>query len=321
MLPTPDAGIPKRQVVILESVTTTETDSHAFVSNPSPTVSVISLNAESVDAETLNSVDAYILRLHADLGLSTEAISLWQSAQDHSIPRSLIVTQAVNGRADFDEMVAIIQRVLEPDALVRYLPIETDDETAIAGAYDVLTNEIIQSDNGALIRTPADPEHLEITASRRSELLDELTYAFENEETFTSHVQGLPISMSELSMTFLSNNCVPIFFDDVCMATAINEWLLSRTSHWQPILKNLDLTFSVDEVNESIGIGIGSGIVRMFGPPLAETTDAVRIDSQSLVQELKLISNHPGVVLAHQVARGDTVRPIDSGLIAYLPEF
>ena len=321
MLPTPDWGTPKGQVVILNAVPDSDLIESHRPDSMTPNIARVRLKADSIDRETVTAVDAFILHIDANLGLSPKASELWHTALDHDIPRCVVVTQAVNGRADFDEMVAIIQRVLEPDALVRYLPIETEDESGIAGAFDVLTNEIIQFDGATVTRIPGDPEHLELTATRRSDLLDALTYAMTSDETFDSHNQGLPIRIDELSTTYLSAMCVPIFFSDQSMEAAMDEWVLMREALWEPIVTSGDSAIPLTDLTEVIGIGIGSGLVRMFGP-ISETSQqfVVTDSSDQLLTELPALIPQP-VLKTESVTFGQTVRNSHSQLLAGIPEF
>jgi hypothetical protein len=90
----------------------------------------------------LESCDAFVASLDGAAGVDPKIVEFWSSARDVTLPRHILAFNVVNGRADFDELCAIASRVLEPDLLVRYLPIDSDDELSLTGVYDILTSEI-----------------------------------------------------------------------------------------------------------------------------------------------------------------------------------
>jgi len=141
-----------------------------------PNLVAIVHRPSQADQRILDSCDAFIASLDGAAGVDPKIIELWSFARDVTLPRHILAFNVVGGRADFDELCAISSRVLEPDLLVRYLPIDSDDELSLTGVYDILTSEIHAFIDGRWITKGADPEHIAITSSAREDLFDQLAY-------------------------------------------------------------------------------------------------------------------------------------------------
>ncbi|MBV5267094.1 MAG: hypothetical protein JZU67_00945, partial [Burkholderiaceae bacterium] len=134
-----------------------------------PQIAIIIHSQSQIDARITQSCDALVVALDGSTGVGPETFILWQQARDQSLPRHFLATNTVHGRADFDELSAIAIRTMEPDLMIRYLPIDSDDESSLAGIYDLLTSEIQTGTAPDWITVSADPEHIAITSTAREE--------------------------------------------------------------------------------------------------------------------------------------------------------
>ena len=81
------------------------------------------------------------------------------------MPRAVVVTKLDHQRADFDEMVAICQRVFGDGVLPLYLPMDDDEGTA-AGLIGLLAQRIVDY-SAAASRSSASPTRSTSPSSTR----------------------------------------------------------------------------------------------------------------------------------------------------------
>lgn len=176
-------------------------------------------------------VSGAALLLDANQGLSAQAIAFWQAASDESVARHVLITNSVGGRADFDEMVAIVRRVLEEDAQVRYFPLADDDESHAVGLLDIVNQEVISFTAHREIHSPADLEHMELTADNREELFDVCAHASFNDENLQNFNAGLPLDLRAMRAATLSSDVVLISpCEHEVGLTQFFEWCSARVN-------------------------------------------------------------------------------------------
>ena len=232
-----------------------------------PNVVAIVHRPSEADLRILNSCDAFVASLDGAEGVDPKIIEFWASARDATLPRHILAFNVVNGRADFDELCAISSRVLEPDLLVRYLPIDSDDELSLTGVYDILTSEIHALVGTTWITKAADPEHIAITSSAREDLFDQLAYLGLDDATLGNHQAGLPISVTKLESAWSHPDVVTITpIDDRDGVTTFNNWLATLRPVWVPVLSSADGTCEAFETTDRVGIAITEQLARMWGP-------------------------------------------------------
>jgi hypothetical protein len=281
MLPSP--GAPSGHPHVLIYVITSETSDLAQVyvnmgakpatgSSPFatfakfPHVVAIVHRPSQADPRILESCDAFVASLDGSAGVDTKIVEFWSSARDVTLPRHILAFNVVNGRADFDELCAIASRVLEPDLLVRYLPIDSDDELSLTGVYDILTSEIHALIDGQWVTKAADPEHIAITSSAREDLFDQLAYLGLDDSTLENHTSGLPISVTKLETAWLHPDVVTITpIDDEVGVSTFSNWISILKPVWVPVLNVADTSCDAFEATERVGISITEHLARMWG--------------------------------------------------------
>ena len=78
----------------------------------------------------LRAADAALFVVSAVDGVDGATRMLWEECAAVGMPRAVVVTKLDKDRADFDEAVAICQRVFGDGVLPLYLPLVADDGTA-----------------------------------------------------------------------------------------------------------------------------------------------------------------------------------------------
>ena len=332
MLPSPDAhsGHPHVLMYVLTSETSDLAQVYANigampVSNNSPfatfekfpnAVAIVHRPSQA-DLRILESCDAFVASLDGTAGVDPKIVEFWSSARDVTLPRHILAFNVVNGRADFDELCAIASRVLEPDLLVRYLPIDSDDELSLTGVYDILTSEIHALIEDQWVTKAADPEHIAITSSAREDLFDQLAYLGLDDSTLENHTSGLPISVTKLETAWLHPDVVTITpIDDAVGVNTFSNWISTLKPVWVPVLNLTDSSCDAFDATERVGISITEDLVRVWGSEdgseLFEKIDAELIPVSILESNQVAIKSSnltPGSTIATKNSNAKLVAP------------
>ena len=102
------------------------------------------------DPALLGAADAALFVVASPQGLDGATAALWERCAEAGLPRVVCVTQLDLPRADFDETVAVCQRVLGDDVHPLHLPMLDDDER-VAGLIGLLDLQVADSSGGARV--------------------------------------------------------------------------------------------------------------------------------------------------------------------------
>lgn len=271
------------------------------------------------DPRILDSCDAFIASLDGAAGVDPKIIEFWSAARDATLPRHILAFNVVNGRADFDELCAISSRVLEPELLVRYLPIDADDELSLTGVYDILTSEIHALVDSKWITKAADPEHIAITSSAREDLFDQLAYLGLDDSTLENHAAGLPISVTKLEAAWSHPDVVTITpIDDGIGAGTFGNWLATLKPVWVPVLTDGEISREAFEATKRIGIAVTEEFARMWG----SGTDLDLFEhKKGNAAALSFVESNQVALVAHSLTAGSTISEQDSMAVLVAPTF
>jgi len=284
-----------------------------------PNVAIVTHSQSQIDARIVQSCDALVVALDGSSGVGPETFILWQQARDQSLPRHFLATNTVHGRADFDELGAIAIRTMEPDLMIRYLPIDSDDESSLAGIYDLLTSEIQTGTAPNWITVSADPEHIAITSSSREELFDHLAYSGLDDATLANHQAGLPISVTKLESAWLHPDVVSITPIDYKVGIKVfSNWIANLAPMWLPSLVDADTTTDVSHTQERIGIAITEEIGRMWSD---QNQDELLMIKNGEVSSVDIKLDSPAIVIASGLTPGATLRNSKSSSLLFTPAF
>ena len=108
----------------------------------------------------LRAADAALFVVPAADGMDAATAALWEECASVGMPRAVAVTRLDHQRADFDETVALCQRVFGDNVLPLYLPMLGDDGVSTVGLLGLITQRVFDYSNGhpPEVRDP-DPEH------------------------------------------------------------------------------------------------------------------------------------------------------------------
>ena len=283
-------------------------------------ISVLIQVSDSLQDSVVEAADGLILILDGALGLDPHSVSVWSKAADLSIPRHIGAVHVTTGRADFDELIAIATRVLEPDLMVRYLPIDSEDDDSLVGQYDLLTADIHDCSAGVPVIRHGDPEHVALTADRRDDLFEELAHAGLADEVLNTHRQGLPVSIPALTDAWSDEHIVSITALDNQVGTHIlSEWFHLVPVRWVPIVAEDDQMTSVESSDKPVGVGIGHGIARLWGSRISgQPLQALGGDG---VVTVTAQTQSTGCLMGAGIEAGYTLRIPGSSAVVSVPRF
>jgi hypothetical protein len=271
------------------------------------------------DQRILDSCDAFVASLDGAAGVDPRIIEMWAAARDATLPRHVLAFNVVGGRADFDELCAISSRVLEPDLLVRYLPIDSDDELSLTGVYDILTSEIQALVDSKWITKAADPEHIAITSSAREDLFDQLAYLGLDDLALENHKSGLPISVTKLESAWSHPDVVTITpIDDGIGAITFSNWLTTLRPVWVPVLSDGDRVCEAFETNERIGIAVTEDLARMWG---ASEDKKLSEKTATDFNPIIVIESNQVALFSQGLTPGGTITTANSSAVLVAPTF
>lgn len=284
-----------------------------------PHVAIVAHSQSQIDPRILESCDALVVALDGSTGVGPETFKLWHLARDQSLPRHFLATNTVHGRADFDELSAIATRTMEPDLMIRYLPIDSDDESSLAGIYDLLTSEIQTGSPGNWITKSADPEHITITSAAREDLFDHLAYLGLDDATLENHRAGLPISITKLESAWFHPDVVSITPIDYQIGIRVfSDWVSRLTPHWLPSVVSGEDTSDVLHTTERIGLAITETLVRMWGERIQND---IVIAGLSGDVKLEAMLETPAALTSVNLIPGTTIRTSSSQSLLVTPAF
>lgn len=129
--------------------------------------------------EALPLADGVVFVLSSPQGLDPTLPLRWEEAGELGLPRVLAVTQLDLPRADVDESVAVLQRVLGEGVHPLALPLLDDDER-ITGLLRLLDLQLLVDGTAR----DAEPEHAGLVEQVREDLLETLLASSEDDALF-----------------------------------------------------------------------------------------------------------------------------------------
>jgi elongation factor G len=138
----------------------------------------------------LRAADAALFVVGAAGGLDARTTQLWEECAAVGMPRALVVTQLDRPRADFDEAVALCQRLLGDGVHPLLLPLHGDDGSEVAGVLDLVRLRLSDWSSGAPEHRSPDAEHARLVADLRAELLEAVISESEDETLLDRYLAG-----------------------------------------------------------------------------------------------------------------------------------
>src|SRR5918911_2117078 len=145
----------------------------------------------------LRAADAALFVVSAADGVDGMTRMLWEECAAVGMPRAVVVTHLDQQRADFDEALAVCQRVFGEGVQPLYLPLLSDDE-APAGLIGLLSQRVFDYSGGTRVERDADPEHLELIEGARQGLIEGIIQESEDDGLLDRWLSGEEVSFDTL---------------------------------------------------------------------------------------------------------------------------
>jgi elongation factor G len=147
----------------------------------------------------LRAADAVLFVVSAVDGMDTATATLWEECAAVGMPRAVAVSRLDHPRADFDEAVALCQRVFGDNVLPLYLPMLGDDGVSVVGLLGLITRRVFDYTDGLppVVRDP-DPQHVPAIGDARDELIEGIIAESEDETLMDRYLDGEEIEVDVL---------------------------------------------------------------------------------------------------------------------------
>ncbi|MFY1575566.1 elongation factor G-like protein EF-G2 [Verrucosispora sp. WMMD703] len=172
----------------------------------------------------LRAADAALFVVSAVDGMDAATAALWEECAAVDMPRAVAVARLDHPRADFDETVALCQRVFGDNVLPLYLPMLGDDGESTVGLLGLITRRVFDYTGGlpSQVREP-DPEHLPAIVESRNELIEGIIAESEDETLMDRYLEGEEIDagilVEDLEKAVARGHFYPVV--PVCAATGV----------------------------------------------------------------------------------------------------
>ncbi|NBE84323.1 elongation factor G-like protein EF-G2 [Micromonospora rubida] len=172
----------------------------------------------------LRAADAALFVVSAVDGMDAATAALWEECAAVGMPRAVAVTRLDHPRADFDEAVALCQRVFGDNVVPLHLTMLGDDGESVVGLLGLVTRRVFDYTAGlpAQVREP-DLEHLPAIAESRNELIEGIIAESEDESLMDRYLAGEEIDpqvlVADLEKAVARGHFHPVV--PVCAATGV----------------------------------------------------------------------------------------------------
>ncbi|GAB3588968.1 elongation factor G-like protein EF-G2 [Angustibacter peucedani] len=149
----------------------------------------------------LRAADAALFVVSAVDGLDGATALLWDECAAVGMPRAVIVTKLDQPRADFEESVAVCQRVFGEGVVPLYLPLHDEGpggDDDVAGVIGLLSLQLYDYSGGGRSARAADPEHRELVDGRRSDLIEAIIQESEDDALMDRYLAGDEVGLDIL---------------------------------------------------------------------------------------------------------------------------
>src|SRR6185437_10761597 len=145
----------------------------------------------------LRAADAALFVVSAADGVDGATQLLWEECAAVGMPRAVVVTKLDSPRADFDETVAICQRVFGDGVQPLYLPL-LDDEEHVGGVIGLLTQKIYEYSDGERTERDSEEAHVEGIEEARNALIEGIIAESEDETLMDRYLGGEDLDIDVL---------------------------------------------------------------------------------------------------------------------------
>ena len=151
------------------------------------------LGLAEIDHLPTSDAEVVVILTSTKNGVDQEILSNWQSFREGYVPVIIVVLDFDDGEVDFEDMSAILGKMLEP-VVTPYLVLHADDGKAV-GLINLESLRVTDYSRENGLERESDPEHKELVKEFAEELKDALV-----EGGWEQFVQGLIIPAIPLKL-------------------------------------------------------------------------------------------------------------------------
>jgi len=151
------------------------------------------LGLEIIEALPSSDAEVVVILASAKTGVDQQIISSWQSFREGYVPALIVVLDFEDGEVDFEDMSAILGKMLEP-VVTPYLVLHAEDGRGV-GLINLESLQVTDYSTKNGIERDSDPEHKELVKEFAEELKEALL-----EGGWEQFIQGLIIPAIPLNL-------------------------------------------------------------------------------------------------------------------------
>jgi len=151
------------------------------------------LGLEIIEALPSSDAEVVVILASAKTGVDQQIISSWQSFREGYVPALIVVLDFEDGEVDFEDMSAILGKMLEP-VVTPYLVLHAEDGRGV-GLINLESLQVTDYSTKNGIERDSDPEHKELVKEFAEELKEAL-----HEGGWEQFIQGLIIPAIPLNL-------------------------------------------------------------------------------------------------------------------------
>ena len=261
----------------------------------------------------LRGADAALFVVSSVDGIDASTARLWDECEAVSMPRAVVVTNLDKERADFDETVAVCQRVFTGGGgiLPLFLPLHGDDAT-VAGFIDLLDEEMWDWTTGNVTVRPAEDEHRSLVDTARSALIEGVITESEDESLMDRFIGGehvdIDLLTTDLERAVARGHFHPVMGHAVTAANVGSELILdlivrafpSPVEHPRPTVTRTDGSATTPLTADPAG-PLCAEVIKTTSDPYVGKVSIVRVFSGTLVSDAPVhVSGHFGDGSGHE---------------------
>ena len=261
----------------------------------------------------LRGADAALFVVSSVDGVDAATARLWDECEFVGLPRAIVVTNLDKERADFDETLAVCQRVFTGGGgvLPLFLPLHGDDGV-VAGFVDLLDEQLWDWSSGTVAVTPAEERHRELIENERGSLIEGVVTESEDEDLMDRFIGGehvdVDILTTDLEKAVARGHFHPVMGHAVTAANVGSELILdlivrafpSPTEHPMPTVSRIDGS-PAEPITADPSGPLVAEIIKTTSDPYVGKVSIVRVFSGTLEGDAIVhVSGHFSPGTGHQ---------------------
>jgi elongation factor G len=261
----------------------------------------------------LRGADAVLFVVSSVDGVDAATARLWDECEFVGMPRAIVVTNLDKDRADFDETLAVCQRVFTGGGgvLPLFLPLHGDDGV-VAGFIDLLDEQLWDWSAGTVAVTDAEDRHRELIETERGALIEGVVTESEDEALMDRFIGGEHVEVdmltTDLEKAVARGHFHPVMGHAVTSTGVGSELILdlivrgfpSPVEHALPLVTGIDGSPAAPITSDPAGPLVAE-VIKTTSDPYVGKVSIVRVFSGTLTSDAAVhVSGHFGPGTGHE---------------------